>query len=60
VSYPKAPPPGDQVLGSPVEAMEALRVDAADLWELVAAGELTASRPDDRSRWTISRPRRTP
>lgn len=45
-----------ELLGTVSEARDALGLpDAAAVWELVAAGDLTATQPDDGGAWVISR-----
>jgi len=39
------------------EAMERFNTDAAGIWELVAAGRLTATRPDITRPWVFQVPR---
>ena len=49
----------ETVLGTVTEAAGTLGVDAADIWEMVARGELRAERLTDGPKWTIYRRART-
>jgi hypothetical protein len=40
-------------LGTVIEAAEALGTDIAEVWEMVAAGLLVATRENDAGPWTI-------
>lgn len=43
-------------LGTVTEATRSLNIDLAEMWEMVCAGRLVATRADDDERWTIWQP----
>jgi hypothetical protein len=53
--YEGQPDAVGEALGSATDAADALGVDMAEVWTMVAAGALIATRPDDRAPWNIYR-----